>query len=158
MLNIVVHEGRLAAEPKFFPADPERGTNDFVTFRLGVERDYKVNNEKVVDWFTYNAYGATARFIHTYYHTGDTVIVVGSLQNQADRNEPNKYYTYVYVNKTYPARLKSNKDNAVTQEMEPQIDDGIGVIQPEDIPDNGCFPENIDDELLKEAEKLFSKR
>ena len=86
MLNSITLMGRLTAEPDY------RTTQSGVPlakFTLAVERDYSgQSGEKVTDFLDVDAWRQTADFVSKYFHKGQLVAVVGSVQveNYTDRD------------------------------------------------------------------------
>lgn len=86
MLNNITLMGRLTAEPDY------RTTQSGVPlakFTLAVERDYSgQNGERVTDFLDVDAWRQTADFVSRYFHKGQLVAVIGSVQveNYTDRD------------------------------------------------------------------------
>ena len=86
MLNSITLMGRLTAEPDY------RTTQSGVPlakFTLAVERDYSgQNGERVTDFLDVDAWRQTADFVSRYFHKGQLVAVIGSVQveNYTDRD------------------------------------------------------------------------
>ena len=86
MLNSITLMGRLTAEPDY--RTTQSGT-PLAKFTLAVERDYSgQNGEKVTDFLDVDAWRQTADFVSKYFHKGQLVAVVGSVQveNYTDRD------------------------------------------------------------------------
>lgn len=77
MLNVVTISGRLVRDPEL------RHTNSgksVCSFTLAVDRDFKPNGEKEVDYIDCVSWGNTAEFITRYTQKGRLVIASGRLQ------------------------------------------------------------------------------
>ena len=86
MLNSITLMGRLTAEPDY--RTTQSGT-PLAKFTLAVERDYSgQNGEKVTDFLDVDAWRQTADFVSKYFHKGQLVAVIGSVQveNYTDRD------------------------------------------------------------------------
>ena len=86
MLNSITLMGRLTAEPDY--RTTQSGT-PLAKFTLAVERNYSgQNGEKVTDFLDVDAWRQTADFVSKYFHKGQLVAVVGSVQveNYTDRD------------------------------------------------------------------------
>lgn len=85
MLNSVVIQGRLTAEPEL------RTTTNGVSvtsFNVAVDRSYKNGEEKQTDFLSVVAWRGTAEFVSKYFRKGSMIVVQGSLQtrNYEDKN------------------------------------------------------------------------
>lgn len=86
MINNVVLMGRLTADPEL--RTTTSGTS-VTSFNLAVERDYKAaGKERETDFIPIVAWRSTADFITRYFHKGDLIAIVGSVQsrNYEDKN------------------------------------------------------------------------
>ena len=86
MLNNITLMGRLTAEPDY--RTTQSGTA-LAKFTLAVERDYSgQNGERVTDFLDVDAWRQTADFVSRYFHKGQLVAVIGSVQveNFTDRD------------------------------------------------------------------------
>ena len=86
MLNNITLMGRLTAEPDY--RTTQSGTA-LAKFTLAVERDYSgQNGERVTDFLDVDAWRQTADFVSRYFHKGQLVAVIGSVQveNYTDRD------------------------------------------------------------------------
>ena len=86
MLNSIVLMGRLTAEPDY--KTTQSGTA-LAKFTLAVERDFSGSDgERVTDFLDVNAWRQTADFVSRYFHKGQLVAVIGSVQveNYTDRD------------------------------------------------------------------------
>lgn len=80
-MNQCIFIGRLAADPE------SRTTQSGIanaTFRLAVQRRFKdANGERQADFIQCVAWRQTAEYVTKYLHKGNTVGVIGSLQNRS---------------------------------------------------------------------------
>ena len=99
MLNNVTLMGRLTADPELRMTTS--GTS-VTQFTVAVERDYvKSGEERQTDFINVVVWGKTADFVTTYFHKGDMIAVVGSIQvrNYEDKNGNKRYATEVIADK-----------------------------------------------------------
>jgi single-strand DNA-binding protein len=77
MINNVTLTGRLVAD-----AEMRVTTNNksVVNFRIAVDRAFSKNKE--ADFITIVAWEKTADFVHKYFHKGDMIGIVGSIQSR----------------------------------------------------------------------------
>lgn len=97
MLNRVILMGRLVVDPEL-----KRTSNDIpvVTARIAVERDYKAAGQerRDTDFIDIVCWRNTADFISRYFHKGQMIAVVGSLQSrQYETKEGQKRTVYEVV-------------------------------------------------------------
>ena len=86
MLNSVVLMGRMTADAEL--RTTTSGTS-VTQFTIAVDRDYvKSGEERQTDFINIVVWGKTADFVTTYFHKGDMIAVVGSIQvrNYEDKN------------------------------------------------------------------------
>ena len=77
MLNEIILQGRLTADPELKVTD----TNKSLTrFSLAVERDFSTGDEKETDFINIVAWNGTAEFITKYFTKGRQMLVKGSLR------------------------------------------------------------------------------
>ncbi len=90
MYSLTVMMGRMVEDPEL------RHTPNGVavsSFRIAVDRSYKVNGEKSTDFFTVIAWRATAEFVCKYFRKGKPILVQGSFQNRTyPKNDGSKGY------------------------------------------------------------------
>lgn len=133
MINNVTLMGRLTATPELKAT--QSGKN-VMNFSLAVERDYKVNNERVADFIECQAWGKTAEFIHNYFGKGDMLALSGSIEinKWKDQNGNNRYTTYVNASKvsfcgakveTEPSTVVSTAPAESTPDFEEIEDDDL---------------------------------
>ena len=78
-MNNICITGRLCAQPEL----KETGKGIFVcSLSIAVERDYKTNGEKIVDFIPCVFWRKTAEFVSKYFKKGNMVAVVGSLESR----------------------------------------------------------------------------
>lgn len=77
MLNVVTIAGRLVRDPELRHTQAGKSV---CSFTLAVDRDFKPNGEKEVDYIDCVSWGNTAEFITRYTQKGRLVIASGRLQ------------------------------------------------------------------------------
>ena len=129
MLNSITLMGRLTAEPDY------RTTQSGVPlakFTLAVERDYSgQNGERVTDFLDVDAWRQTADFVSKYFHKGQLVAVVGSVQveNFTDRDGNKRRSWTVQAQHCYFAEPKRDGQPAQTQGYQQQPQNGYNSRQ-----------------------------
>ena len=152
MLNIVTLEGRIVSDPETKYVNGKEGKDPVLsaTYRLAVERDYKVGNDRPVDYVTCKSYGAPASFAQNYFHKGDLVIVSGRIiseSNQKKGEDQKSYFTGVQVKDCYFARKKA-------EAAEPK--DHGGNQEPANIEEKkASVPEHTDDDMPPLPDDLY---
>lgn len=101
-MNNITLLGRLAADPEL------RKTNSDVSytrFTIAVDRPYKNGGDHVTDWIDCEAWRTTADYITKYFHKGQLIGLIGSLQiNTWQDNDGNtRRRSVVYVEKASSA-------------------------------------------------------
>lgn len=89
MLNVVVLQGRLTADPEL----KQTPNGVYVTaFDIAVERRYKSGEERQTDFFKIVAWRGTAEVIHNYFRKGSLIGIEGTLQSRKyqDKNGNNR--------------------------------------------------------------------
>lgn len=77
MLNVVVLQGRLTADPEL------RQTPQGVPvcrFSIAVERAYRSGEERKTDFINITAWRSSAEFVSKYFHKGSAILVEGRIQ------------------------------------------------------------------------------
>ena len=96
MLNIAVIMGRLTADPELRTT----GTGISVcSFSVAVDRNYSSGGERQTDFINCVAWRQTAVFIQKYFHKGNRIGLVGSIQTRSydDQSGQKKFITEVVV-------------------------------------------------------------
>lgn len=99
MLNSVILMGRMTADAEL--RTTTSGTS-VTAFTIAVDRDYvKSGEERQADFINIVAWRNTAEFVERYFHKGDMIAVVGSIQvrNYEDKNGNKRYATEVIAEK-----------------------------------------------------------
>ena len=99
MINNVTLMGRMVADAELRATTS--GTS-VTQFTVAVERDYvKSGEERQTDFINVVAWGRTAEFTTKYFHKGDMIALVGTLQvrNFTDKNGNKRYATEVIAEK-----------------------------------------------------------
>ena len=109
MLNVVVLNGRLTADPELRYTQ----SNGAVTsFTLAVDRSFaRQGTERVTDFINIVAWRQTAEFVGRYFHKGQLVAVQGSLQvrSYTDKDGNNRRVYEVVADQVHFA--ESKRDN-----------------------------------------------
>lgn len=129
-INECVIMGRLTADVEL------RSTQSGVSvcnFTVAVDRQYKKDEERITDWIDCVAWKGTAEFIEKYFHKGDMIAVVGSVQtrNWEDQNGNKRKSTELIVDNVSFAGNKREMGNTVTTTAS---NDDSGVTADDDIP------------------------
>lgn len=108
MINNVTLMGRMTADAELRATT--NGTN-VTQFTIAVERDYvKSGEERQTDFISIVAWGRTAEFVSRYFHKGDMIAVIGSVQvrNYTDKNGNKRYVTEIIAEKVSFCGGKNN--------------------------------------------------
>ena len=108
MINTVTLMGRMTADAELRATT--NGTR-VTQFTVAVERDYvKSGEERQTDFINVVAWGRTAEFTTKYFHKGDMIALVGTLQvrNFTDKNGNKRYATEVIAEKVSFCGGKTN--------------------------------------------------
>lgn len=109
MLNSVILMGRMTADAELRTTTSGKSVTSFT---MAVDRDYvKSGEERQADFINVVAWGNTAEFVERYFHKGDMIAVVGSIQvrNYEDKNGNKRYATEVIAEKVSFCGGKNNK-------------------------------------------------
>lgn len=114
-INECIIMGRLTADVEL------RSTQSGVSvcnFTVAVDRQYKKDEERITDWIDCVAWRGTADFIAKYFHKGDMIAVVGSVQtrNWEDQQGNKRKSTELVVNNVSFAGSKI-QDNRGSSEV-----------------------------------------
>lgn len=137
-MNKVIMMGRIVHTPEL------KNTQSGVAvckFSIAVDRRFKVDGEKVTDFFDIVAWRQTAEFVAKYFGKGQMIAVVGELQTRSyETNEGQKRRVFEIVADSVEF-CGSKKDNApdaerpATEYQKPQKNDDFQTIEEcEDIP------------------------
>ncbi len=104
MLNRVVLQGRLAADPEL--RQTPNGVS-VASFRIGVSRNY---NREQTDWINIVAWRQTAEFVKKYFFKGNLILLEGSIQTRTyqDRDGNNRSAVEVVADQVYFAESKGS--------------------------------------------------
>lgn len=117
-MNKVILVGRITADPEI-----KLTTNQtqFCNFTIAVERRFKdANGNRQTDFINCVAWKNTAVFIQKYFHKGNRIGVVGSIQTRSyeDQNGQKRFITEVVVDEAEFVDSASKADNS-QQDAEP---------------------------------------
>ena len=115
-MNTICITGRVTQNPEL--KKTQSGVS-VMSLSLAVERDYKVNNEKVTDFIPVIIWRKTAEVVSQYTAKGDLLSVVGSLESRkyTDSDGNNRIAWEVKADKVgFLSRKKQPEQNAQTQQ------------------------------------------
>lgn len=78
-MNTICLTGRVCAQPELKQTTSGLSV---CSFSVAVDRDYKVNGQKVSDFIPCVFWRGTAEFVSKYFGKGDMIAVVGSLESR----------------------------------------------------------------------------
>lgn len=129
-MNNICITGRLTANPEI-----KTTTSGVPVCSLGVavDRDYKVNGEKVTDFIPCVFWRGTAEFVEKYFNKGDMIALVGSLESRKwEDKEGNKRISWeVKVDKV---NFCGGKKETPQQDNVPTFEDVSEELSGEDLP------------------------
>ncbi len=95
-LNKIFLQGRLTADPELRKTG---AGNSFINFNIAVNRNYKSKDGTVpTDFFKVFANGSRAEFVTKYFHKGDEIIVVGSIETSRYEDKDGNKRLDTYIN------------------------------------------------------------
>ena len=112
MMNLVGLMGRLVIDPELKIIKIAEKEVVSVQYRIAVERDYKKNDKRPVDYFVCKVYGGKAQYAKEYFHKGDTVVVDGSIYTFSYKKEGEStlnIFTYIHVKNNYLAKRRGSE-------------------------------------------------
>ena len=115
-MNTICITGRVTQNPEL--KKTQSGVS-VMSLSLAVDRDYKVNNEKVTDFIPVILWRKTAEVVSQYTSKGDLLSVVGSLESRkyTDSNGNNRTVWEVNADKVgFLSRKKQPEQNEQTQQ------------------------------------------
>lgn len=109
--NKVILGGRLTSDPEL--KTTPNGVS-VATFSVAVNRKAKSDTEVKADFINCVAWRGTAEFISKYFHKGNSICVVGSIQtrNWIDNNNQKRYATEVSVDEVTFVDSKNDGSSA----------------------------------------------
>lgn len=131
-MNKIILVGNISKEPESSTV----GANQSVkcAFSIAVNRKFKDQSGNYpTDFFNCVAWGKTAQFIGSYFHKGNKIALVGSMQNRSyqDQNGVTKYITECIVEEAEFVEKKSSASPesapAPTAPLAPDINDDFVV-------------------------------
>ena len=110
MYSITIMMGRFVEDPEL-----RHTANDVAvsTFRIAVDRPYKVNGESVADFFDVVAWRGTAELVCKYFKKGKPIVVQGHFENRSynDRDGNKRYRTELIAERVSFAGDSSGRGN-----------------------------------------------
>lgn len=114
-MNNICITGRLTATPEI-----KKTTSgvSVCSLNIAVDRDYKVNGERVTDFIPCVFWRGTAEFIGNYFNKGDMIAIIGALESRKykDRDGNNRVAWEVKVEKV---NFCGSKKEAITEDVKP---------------------------------------
>ena len=126
MLNKVILQGRLTENPMLKFTKTEKA---LTTFSVAVEDNRKTGDERNVNFFKIQAWGASAEFICKYFEKGQMILVDGRLTTSSytDKNDIKRKDVYIVAEGINFCGAKS------AQAQEKDIEDIFDENVPEEI-------------------------
>lgn len=119
-MNIFTGMGRLGKDPELKALNS--GTM-VCNFSIAISRRFKnkQTDQYDTDWLNCTAFGKTAEFIDRYFHKGDMIGVVGSIQTRKwdDQNGTTHYATDIVVEQAHFTGSKAESKPAYVPETQP---------------------------------------
>ena len=127
MLNKVILQGRLTENPMLKFTKTEKA---FTTFSVAVEDNRKTGDERNVNFFRIQAWGASAEFICKYFEKGQQIIVDGRLATSSytDKNDIKRKDIYIVAEGINFCGAKS------AQAQEKDIEETFENCEPDNLP------------------------
>lgn len=130
-MNKVILMGRLTADPEMRKTQSDLSTT---RFSIAVNRRYSKDGQQQADFIKCIAWRHTAEFISKYFHKGNMIAVVGSIQTGSYEKDGRKVYTTeVLVDETYFCGSKS-ADAQQSKQFDNQSFDGFDYSADEGLP------------------------
>lgn len=110
MYSITIMMGRLVADPEL------RHTANNVSvcsFRIAVDRPYKVNDKTIADFFDVVAWRGSAEFVCKYFKKGKPILIQGHFETRSydDRDGKKRYVTELIAEQVRFAADSSGNEN-----------------------------------------------
>lgn len=128
-MNNICITGRLTAAPEI-----KKTTSgvSVCSVSIAVDRDYKVNGEKVTDFIPCIFWRGTAEFVGKYFNKGDMIAVVGSLESRKYKDKDGNNRTVWEVKADKVNFCGSKKE--VSQDNTQPFEDVSDELSDEDLP------------------------
>lgn len=125
-MNKVILMGRLTKDPEM--RQTQQGTS-VCRFSLAVNRRFAKEGQMTADFINCTAWRNTADFISKYFHKGNMIAVVGSLQTRTWEGQDGKkqYSTDVIVDEAYFAGAKTESSFSQPQSTSESFGDIDGM-------------------------------
>ncbi len=120
MLNEVFLQGRLTENPELKHTKTEKAVT---SFSIAVEDNRKSGDERNVNFFKIQAWGASAEFVCKYFEKGQMIILSGRLTTSSytDKNDVKRKDTYIIADGINFCGAKSS--DAQQQDIEKSFSD-----------------------------------
>lgn len=127
MLNKVILQGRLTDNPELKHTKNEKAVT---SFSIAVEDNRKTGDERIVNFFRIEAWGASAEFICKYFEKGQQIIVDGRLTTKSytDKNDIKRKDVYIVADTVNFCGAKS------TAAQEKDFEEALENDEPKDLP------------------------
>lgn len=147
MINKVILMGRLTREPEL-----KQTPNGIAVarFSVAINRRFAKEGQQQADFIECVAWRHTAEFVTNYFHKGNMIGVVGSIQSRSwdDADGKKRYATEVLAEEVY---FTGSKNDGSTAQNQPQYQAPPQQQSPNNNPFGGGFndfaPSNAEDEL-----------
>lgn len=110
-LNKVILVGRMTSDPEL---KQTQSGYPVTSFTVAVNRKFQKENEQTADFINCVAWNKTAEFLANYFHKGNSICVVGSIQTRSytTQNGEKRYATEVYTDEVRFVDPKSDNTAA----------------------------------------------
>ena len=118
-MNKVELIGRLTKEPEIKLTSNQ---TQYCNFTVAVDRRFKdANGQRGTDFINCLAWKQTAVFIQKYFHKGNRIAIVGSIQTRSydDQNGQKHFVTEVIADEVYFVESQNNQGNQANQNTAP---------------------------------------
>lgn len=119
MMNVVIMTGRLATTPE---CKTTANGKVLCYFRIGVDRSRRQNGKKEADFFNVIAWNVTGETIAKWFDKGDTISIIGRMENDMYEKDGVKHYDNRIVVKEFyfhsDYRKKETKPEPSVEDLE----------------------------------------
>jgi single-strand DNA-binding protein len=130
MYSITIMMGRLVADPEL-----RHTTNDVAvsTFRIAVDRSYKVNDKPVADFFDVVAWRGSAEFVCKHFKKGKPILIQGHFETRSynDKDGNKRYATELIAEQIrFAGDSSGNGSRSSLPEPPPEHSEALGQNYP----------------------------